>query len=148
MFMIVDRVRGRTLDKISRYPDEALEKLDFFFAGLLEHYHDTYKKGGDFWTDPSLGNLIYGRVKGDSEDKVYIFDLDPYFKTYDTAKPSTDKFGENHFFASAIHWVCGYISIIEKDFKKPVKLSKARKALDKITRDVEEVLDIRKTYGL
>lgn len=82
-FTVTDKIIGSNLDDISYKPEErdmAKRKLDTFYSNLTRYFSDKYKNGGLFARDIARNEqYVYGRKKGDTEDHVYLVDIDPGF---------------------------------------------------------------------
>lgn len=77
VYSVVDRVHGSNLEHAS-LPREVAEQ---FLENLLRYYEEKLSKGEEFLYDMHLEEFMYGKVKGDAEDRIYLVDLDPKLKS-------------------------------------------------------------------
>lgn len=129
IYTIVDKIEGKSVEKISQLPLEAKEKIDDFYAALIQYYFDTYEEGGDWWWDFNNDQIVYGH-KSNEENRVYIVDVEPmYFKNY--------RFDEKDLFAELINMI-SYIQDTEKKFSPPIELTHAREKISDIAANISE----------
>ena len=88
MFTVIDKIYGKAALYLSSLSEEAVRKFDEFFAALAKHYIQAYEKGGDYWDDFNLKQIVYGHKAGEEEDRVYIVDTDPYICFYNKKESS------------------------------------------------------------
>ncbi|MDO8558151.1 MAG: hypothetical protein Q7S09_03105 [bacterium] len=136
MFTVVDRIEGRSLAKLSKElspgdKEDLGKKLDEFYTGLLLHYRDVCKEGGDYWTDFFNGQLVYGRRHGEDADEVYIVDVDPHFNTH---RKDSEETGLKPFEMFSECW--GAIHQAEEYFG--IRMEKARHTLESALDEIPE----------
>ena len=77
IFVGSQKVSGKNLFyNASKIPVEVVEKA---VRAIINYYQDAKKNGGDYITDLTPENIMYGRLSTDSQDELYFIDLDPYF---------------------------------------------------------------------
>ncbi len=77
VYTVVDRVHGANLEHAS----PPRETAEHFLENLLRYYKEKLDKEEEFLYDMHLEEFMYGKVKGDTEDKIYLVDLDPKLKS-------------------------------------------------------------------
>lgn len=78
LYIVTDRIHGTKLEDKKFDPDElssARDKLDNLFSSIIQYYWDVSRQGGDYNDDLYTRQFIWGRRKGDTEDKIYLVDL-------------------------------------------------------------------------
>lgn len=144
MFTIVDKIEGENLENIQKIPVEAKEKFETFYLGLIQHYKDVYEKGGNFWSDFTDEQIMYGHKYNKDEDKIYVVDVCPYYRR--CQKPSfissfwrkkDDKVNEE-VLINIVYKISFSIKNIEKKFSEPTILEKSRSQLDKLSRLIKK----------
>jgi len=80
VYIVTDRIHGPELKDKQFSPTElptARETLDNFFGSMTQYYWDVSRQGGDYNDDLAQHNrqFIWGRRKGETEDKIYLADL-------------------------------------------------------------------------
>lgn len=82
MYLVVDKIFGKDLDKIEKLPDDTAEVLDQLFASMVQYYFDIYKNGGNYWWDFGINQIVYGHKYGEDKDKFYVVDVEPRVYNY------------------------------------------------------------------
>lgn len=72
----VDKIDGVNVAEGSSLPTGARDKFDAFYRGLADYYYDTFLNGGNYWGDFRNDQLVYGHKQGETENEVYVVDLD------------------------------------------------------------------------
>ncbi len=80
VYIITDRIYGSVLRDKTFHPSEipaAKDILDSFFSSMVQYYWDVARLGGDYNYDLAQNNqqFIWGRRKGESEDRIWLVDL-------------------------------------------------------------------------
>lgn len=95
MFLIVDDIEGVRLDEIYETPsfsDKTVAEADSFLTGVLSYLFDAYRSKKLFlWDLGELNQYVYGHKAGESRDKIYLVDVEPYL-----SKPE-DEYYRNSF---------------------------------------------------
>lgn len=95
MFLIVDDIEGVRLDEVHETPsfsDKTVAETDSFLTGVLSYLFDAYRSKKLFLSDlGELNQYVYGHKAGESQDKIYLVDVEPYL-----SKPE-DEYYRNNF---------------------------------------------------
>lgn len=84
IFKIVDRIYGKSLDRIHlsrKGARKAQAKFDQFYVALANYAWDKHQNGEEGLVDMFHGNneqFMYGRRKGETEDRIFLVDVDPF----------------------------------------------------------------------
>lgn len=85
-YIVTEKVHGLNLHDALINPNSTLiNKADDMLAGLGRYYHDVLTNGGMFIYDLRIEQFIYGHKAGETEDKLYLVDLDPHLMEYPPA---------------------------------------------------------------
>lgn len=78
-YTVTDRVYGTNLQTFSPATQVTKDKLDQCFASLAQRFIDVEQNGGTYLIDFSnpWEMFMYGRREGETEDNVYLVDIDP-----------------------------------------------------------------------
>jgi len=131
LFTIVDKIEGANLAYgVKELPQSAREEVDMFFANLAQFYFDILKRGGEYWWDYGTHQLVYGHKKGESENRVYIVDVEPRYYVYE----------ENHdngnVIAPYLNEIAEDVLSLESVFKNGELLQKTRTSLLKMADEI------------
>lgn len=133
MFMVVDRLYGKDLDRPISLPLEAKEKAEDLYIGLAQHFLDAYLEGGDYWWDCFNRQLFYGHKQGENEENFYIVDTEPYYENYSVH----DQKNNEVLFEKFMHVVSG-LKNTENNFGPGVKLTRAREAIKEMLEKIDK----------
>ena len=141
MLMVVDKIEGQSIEESRLLPAEAKEKFDSFYASLFSSILDDYRANRFFFSDVDNSQFVYGRKQGDSEDSVYLVDVEPKSIASIDLLVSMKGGGPGHIFHDLIG-LCGKtLSDVEKKFSPPQKPWKARSKFEEMRSYAEELLD-------
>ena len=74
LFLVTPRVEGFSFtNQMSEVPETAATTA---FASMLRYHQDFLHKDGVYLDDVRLPQLIYGRIEGDTESRVYFVDVE------------------------------------------------------------------------
>jgi hypothetical protein len=79
VYQLVDKIEGKSLGEAPKTPEfvNAVEKL---YENISKYFLDKAEHGGFYLTDINAKNqYVYGKKKGETEDKMYLIDTDMYF---------------------------------------------------------------------
>lgn len=82
LFVIADKVNGVELDKLE--PTDVnlslfLGQLKSLFTNLIDYHFDLAISGKEYLADiHSSEQYMFGKKKGDFQDRIYLVDIDPY----------------------------------------------------------------------
>jgi len=131
LFTVLDKIEGENLANIAVFSPEDKDELDKFFTALAQFYFDVYQKGGEYWLDYGTYQLVYGHKKGESENRVYIVDVEPRYDVYNKAGLSKGSGILKH-----LDCITKNILLLENRFKKKTLLQNSRALLLKIADDI------------
>lgn len=81
-YLATDRVHGLTIDRAMEIPLEQREKIrdamEDATIGIINMYLEKYEHGGPYLDDLKLSQFMFGHTATDSQDKLYLIDLDPF----------------------------------------------------------------------
>lgn len=157
MFTVIDRIYGKSLDKIEIFPPEAQTEADDFFYKLANFFYDIFKRGGDYWSDLRNDQYVYGHKKNEKNEKIYIVDTDPVIEHYDP-----DSKGENYILPDVYDFenrdnsrnyrLFDVIELLfsdmletEQKFNPPIELTKTRKFLGNMINEIPKNIPGRST---
>jgi hypothetical protein len=88
-YTISARIHGQDLGEIApaeKADDPRIKELDDFYKSLAQYYEKKYRESGDYLSDLSSAQFVWGRKNGDNRDKVYLVDTDPIFLHFDKSR--------------------------------------------------------------
>lgn len=139
VYIVTDRVHGPMLRDKQFSPGEipaAKEELDKFFSAMIQYYWDVTRQGGDYNPDLAQHNtqFIWGRRKGESEDKIYLVDLGVSIEHHDLDPFSNSRvlngLYDANFTSSYGYGVYADINFLER--KHHIRLNGARQKLGEL----------------
>lgn len=78
---IVDKIEGKNLAQ-ANVSNEIVPQVQKLYASVAKYFLDKLMYGGFYLTDINNPNqYVYGRKRGESEDKIYLIDTDLSFIT-------------------------------------------------------------------
>jgi len=83
MYLLTRKVEGVALDQAALLPSDAAHHVENFFRNLARYLVDQFHQGNEYYSDFKTEQLMYGRVSGESRDRVYLVDLDLLSSRYD-----------------------------------------------------------------
>lgn len=82
LFTITQRVEGENVGDIldaGKKDAEFKNKLEEVYINFARYFEDKYKSGKELLWDFHNAQFVYGKLKGDKENNIYMVDLDPVF---------------------------------------------------------------------
>lgn len=83
MFTLVDKIEGKNILDIRRFEENDKEELEKFFSGMATYYYDILQNGGKYWLDFGSDQFVFGHRKGESVNRVWLVDVEPYVREHD-----------------------------------------------------------------
>ena len=124
IYDVVDRVKGQEMALVKNFPPEALPEIDAFYANLLTSFRNDTLLGRPIWMDLGSDQLVYGRRKNETRDRVYIVDIENILSDPDDEPARA--------LTSAIMRIERSMSTAEKKFPPGTRLERTRKLLEEI----------------
>lgn len=82
-YTAVEEIEGKNLHQVEKVPPEAAPKFNHFFEQLAQYYVDAYQNKRKFLSDiDHEDQYMYGRTAKESEDKIYLVDIEPHIKEW------------------------------------------------------------------
>jgi hypothetical protein len=94
IFTITDKIHGTDLYRLSPGSQTSSEKdriyslLATHYDALSGYYTDKYRHGGKYLSDLKNSQWVLGKRSGETADRIYLVDLDPYYDEYDSLNPT------------------------------------------------------------
>ncbi len=117
MVTVTDMIDGKNLDEVTFGENNrvAAEQYENFFDGMTKCCIDKFFEEGLYIADLKNEQFVYGKRKGDKEDKIYYVDVDPILDKYD---PSDDFGRSYHCFIDHIETLISMIVKAEEKINK------------------------------
>lgn len=129
MFNVVDKIKGRNLEQADNLSVEDLSKVDEHFVKILDYFFGKFKSNQVYLYDiGSARQSMLGRKQGDSEDAVYLVDIDPRI----TEKHLETKANILQFWDSISELYWDSLLVVEENNKATGALINTRKKLQEI----------------
>ena len=142
LFTVLDKIEGENLANIAVFSPEDKDESDKFFTALAQFYFDVYQKGGEYWWDFGLRQLVYGHKKGEPGNRVYIVDVEPRYYVHDKANP------KNADVLDYLSRIAADITLLESRFKNKILLQNSRALLLKIAKDLKSGIENNYARGI
>lgn len=150
MFVIADKIIGKNLWELP--PSEAVSKFNEFYLKTFKYLEDAYRYEKPFLLDIAAMQAMYGHRKGESSDRIYFVDTDPFLERENIhplfmkgVEAIIEDF-ENKRLISATRKkvifvlkedIAKELDKVESFFNPPIKLTEAREALGELMRKIE-----------
>lgn len=159
VYIVTDRIHGPELKDKQFSPAElpaAKETLDSFFTSMTQYYWDVSRQGGNYNDDLAQHNtqFIWGRRKGEIEDKIYLVDLGEQTELHELDAGSNNHLLRCLYYEGVEPYGHGlWEDITYMERKHHIRLDGARKKLgefmdDLLSRGPLSDLDIEKASSL
>lgn len=98
-YMITDRVYGLPIQKVGLAVTPLIrDVLTQHFDRMTTYFETIFSEGGDFLTDihylvhgqTHLAQYVYGHRKDETEEQLYLVDIEPRFDTFDPQSTYTE----------------------------------------------------------
>src|SRR3989344_1032238 len=126
-YLVVDKIEGTEL--INAWIDDGIIRT--FVYSLLEYHIDKYQNGGFSLNDIGINQYVYGVAPGQSEKRIYLVDIDPFYGYVDNINPQERR--DNYF--SGLEDFNELVDILERS--KGVNLSDLRQRFEQFLRETK-----------
>lgn len=86
IYIATDRIYGKNLGDPGVFEGlrktTHVPKLDRFYTAVTQYYRDKYLSGEEYLSDFFNEQFVYGRRRNDTEDQIYLVDLDPEYNRF------------------------------------------------------------------
>lgn len=131
VYTIVDNIKGSNLEEASQFPAELKTEMDDFFYSLGIYYADKFNTKTKYLADLRNAQFVYGHKLNETDDHIYLVDVDPGFQESFFGEGNKDGDYEMHF-EQIIDDAYNDMVRVEKKFDPPVELTQAREVFTKL----------------
>jgi len=133
IWAVIDRIDGKDLDDIGTFDEKISAELDDIYVKFFTHLKNAYETNTRFWSDFFNGQMMYGKLKEESEPHIRIADIDPILMDF-----SDPEFKGRT--AADIFWMRCYRCFrnVAEALEKGAKLPDTLNAIQDLYRDIPE----------